>query len=96
MATTSPGCCTPAAGRTTAGLRDCLVFQVERTRALFTGGLRLADLVTGRLRREVRLFAHGGMAILDRIEGHDYDVLARRPTLGRGDLARLVWKEIWQ
>ena len=85
-----------ATGRTTGSLRDCLVFQVERTRALFTRGLGLVDLVSGRLRREVRLFAHGGLAILDRIEAEDYDVLARRPTLGRGDLARLVWKEIWR
>lgn len=85
-----------ATGRTTAGLRDCLVIQVARTRAIFARGLRLADLVSGRLRREVRLFGHGGLAILDRIEANDYDVMARRPTLGRGDLARLVWKEIWQ
>ena len=80
----------------TAGLRDCLAFEVARTRARFASGLELADLVDGRLRREVRLFAHGGLAILDRIEAHDYDVLAQRPTLGRGDFARLVWKELWR
>jgi squalene synthase HpnC len=81
---------------TTASLRDCLAFEVARTRARFASGLELADLVDGRLRREVRLFAHGGLAILDRIEAHDYDVLAQRPTLGRGDFARLVWKELWR
>lgn len=80
----------------TAGLRDCLAFELARTRARFASGLELADLVDGRLRREVRLFAHGGLAILDRIEAHDYDVLAQRPTLGRGDFARLVWKELWR
>jgi phytoene synthase len=85
-----------ASGRTTAALRDCLAFQVARTRERFASGLGLADLVDGRLRREVRLFAHGGLAILDRIEAHDYDVLAQRPRLGRGDLARLVWKELWR
>jgi squalene synthase HpnC len=85
-----------AARRTAPALRDCLAFQVERTRGLFARGLGLADLVDGRLRREVRLFAHGGLAILDRIAADDYDVLARRPTLGRGDLARLVWKELWR
>jgi len=82
--------------RMTSGLRDCLAFEVERTRARFASGLALADLVDGRLRREVRLFVHGGLAILDRIEAHDYDVLAHRPTLGRGDFARLVWKELWR
>jgi squalene synthase HpnC len=84
------------ARRTSPALRDCLAFQVERTRALFARGLGLAAMVEGRLRREVRLFANGGLAILDRIEAVDYDVLARRPTLRRGDLARLVWKELWR
>jgi squalene synthase HpnC len=83
-------------GRLTQGLRDCLAFEVERTRGLFTRGLALAGMVEGRLRREVRLFAHGGLAILDRIEAADYDVLAHRPTLGRSDLAWLVWKELWR
>jgi phytoene synthase len=80
----------------TPGFRDCLAFEVERTRAGFASGLALADLVDGRLRREVRLFAHGGLAILDRIAADGYDVLARRPRLGRADLARLVWKELWR
>jgi len=57
---------------------------------LFERGLALADMVTGRLAREVRLFARGGMAVLDRIEAVDHDVFARRPTLTRADLARLV------
>ncbi|HXJ34869.1 MAG TPA: squalene synthase HpnC [Candidatus Eisenbacteria bacterium] len=85
-----------ATRRTTDGLRACLAFQVERTRELFARGLALAGLVEGRLRREVRLFAGGGMAILDRIEAGNYDVLAERPRLHRGDLARLVWKELWR
>jgi squalene synthase HpnC len=84
------------AGRATDAFRACLAFQVERTRELFARGLALADLVEGRLRREVRLFAAGGLAILDRIDARDYDVLASRPRLGRGDLARLVWKELWR
>jgi squalene synthase HpnC len=83
-------------GATTAPFRACMAFEVTRTRELFARGLLLADMVDGRLRREVRLFAHGGLAILDRIEAHDYDVLAHRPRLGRGDLARLVWKELWR
>jgi squalene synthase HpnC len=80
----------------TPGFRDCLAFEVARTRGLFARGLGLADLVDGRLRREVRLFAGGGLAILDRIEAGNYDVLAARPTLGRGELARLVWRELWR
>ncbi|MGH7896122.1 MAG: squalene synthase HpnC [Candidatus Binatia bacterium] len=85
-----------AARTTTDALRACLAFQVVRTRELFARGGVLADMVDGRLRREVRLFAAGGIAILDRIEAANYDVLARRPRLGRGDIARLVWKELWR
>ena len=70
--------------------RRLLAFEVARTRDLFARGLALAGMVTGRLAREVRVFARGGLAILDRIAAADYDVFARRPTLTRGDLARLV------
>jgi squalene synthase HpnC len=83
-------------GRTTAGFRDCLAFEVARTRERFARGLGLGELVHGRLRREVRLFAHGGLVILERIEARGYDVLASRPRLRRRELAWLVWKELWR
>jgi squalene synthase HpnC len=74
--------------------RALLRFEVERARALFARGIALVDMVHGRLRREVRLFARGGLAILDRIEAVDYDVFARRPTLTKRDLARLVVRSL--
>jgi len=73
---------------------ELMRFEVARARAMFARGLVLADLVRGRLRREVRLFAHGGLAILARIEAAGYDVFTCRPTLGRRDLIRLVLKEM--
>ena len=85
-----------AVSRATDGFRRLLAFEVARTREYFARGLGLADLVTGRLRREVRLFARGGMAILDRIVAAEYDVFARRPKLGRGDLLRLVVQAVWR
>jgi phytoene synthase len=85
-----------AAGRVNEDFRQLLAFEIERTRGLFARGLGLADLVDGRLRREVRLFARGGLAILDRIEAVGYDVFARRPTLGRGDFVRLVVGALWR
>ncbi len=81
--------------RTTPEFAALMRFEVARARAWFARGLALAGLVRGRLRREVRLFAHGGLAILDRIEQVDYDVFGRRPALGRGDLVRLVLREVW-
>jgi squalene synthase HpnC len=82
------------ARRLTPAFADLMRFEVARARAMFARGLALADLVRGRLRREVRLFAHGGLAILDRIEATGYDVFTCRPTLGRRDLIRLVLKEM--
>ena len=85
-----------ATRRVNAGFRDLLAFEVPRTRALFERGLPLADMVGRRLRHEVRIFARGGLAILARIEAAGYDVFARRPTLGRGDLLRLVVRGLWR
>ncbi len=81
--------------RVTPGFRELLRFEVARARALFERGLPLAGMVTGRLRREVRLFARGGMAILDRIDAVDGDVFAHRPTLTRGDFVRLVLRTLF-
>ena len=47
-------------------------------------------MVRRRLAIEVRAFAGGGLAILDRIEFVDCDVFRRRPTLSRRDLGRVV------
>jgi phytoene synthase len=85
-----------AAGAPNAAFRALLAFEVARTRDLFRRGLPLAHLVEGRLAREVRIFAAGGLAILDRIEAADFDVFGRRPTLRRADLARLVLRGLWR
>jgi squalene synthase HpnC len=66
--------------------RDLLAFEVRRTRALFERGLPLARMVGGRLGVEIRLFAAGGLAILDRLDAAAWDVFTCRPTLARSDL----------
>ena len=70
--------------------RRLMAFQVERTRELFRRGLGLVPLVRGRLRLDLRLFSLGGLAVLDAIEGIDYDVLHRRPALSKARKAWLV------
>jgi len=84
-----------ASGRLTPGFAALMAFEVDRARAWFERGLGLVALVHGRLRREVRLFAHGGLAVLARIEETGYDVFTHRATLRRGDLLRLVLRELW-
>ena len=56
-------------------------FELERTRGLFREGLKLVELLDGRIRVDVELFSRGGMAILKKIEGVGYDVFRRRPRL---------------
>ncbi len=70
--------------------RALMAFQVSRTRELFRQGLGLVGRVRGRLRLELRLFNLGGLAVLDAIEGIDYDVLHRRPALSRLRKAALM------
>jgi squalene synthase HpnC len=77
-------------GILTAPVRRLLAFEVERARELLSTGLRLAELVEGRLRREVKLFAWGGFAILRAIELADFDVFSRRPTVSSPAKAGLV------
>ena len=85
-----------AARRTNPAFRELLAFEIGRTRALFTRGLPLADMVGRRLRHEVRIFVRGGLAILAHIEAAGYDVFTRRPTLGRAELVRLVVRGLWR
>lgn len=79
-----------AYGESSASLRALLRFQVERARTLLTEGSELADRVDRRLAREVRLFAAGGLAILDAIEAQGFDVFTSRPTLSSGHKTRLI------
>ena len=51
-------------------------------------------LVDRRLRRDILMFAGGGLAILRAIERIGYDVLAQRPKLGKLDYLKLGWNAI--
>jgi len=71
-------------------VRSLIAFQVDRARGFLQRGLALSQRVDRRLAREVRLFALGGLAILERIEKSDFDVFSSRPTLSRWDRVRLL------
>jgi squalene synthase HpnC len=68
--------CTPAFAR-------LMIFEVERTRGLFDQGRALAPRIPGALAVDIDLFSRGGLAILNRIEARDFDVLSSRPALTR-------------
>lgn len=69
-----------------AAMEEC----VEVARRLFLEGLPLAGMLDRRLAIDIELFSRGGMKILDKIQALGYDVLDRRPTIGKGERVRLL------
>ena len=67
------------------------------TRRHFSDGRGVADLVSGRLRWELRATWLGGTRILDRLASRRFDVFKSRPTLGWADagviaVRTLLWR----
>ena len=74
----------------TAGFRDLIKFEVERTEALFDEGEKLLPLLAAAYRRQIALFGKGGRAICAAVRRQDFDTLSRRPRLSKWQKARLV------
>lgn len=83
---------TPASG-------ELLRLQVARTRGFFDRGAELLPLLPIGARIDVDLFIRGGRATLDAIARVGYDVLTRRPTVGKWAkawlLVRAVGAKMW-
>ena len=74
--------------------RRLMAFEVDRARGMFEEGLKLVDMLDGRIRLDVALFTAGGAAVLRAIEEQGYDVLTRRPSLSRARKA-LLFLSTW-
>ena len=74
----------------TDGFRRLIAFEVDRARDLFHQGLPLVDRVDGTLKLDIALFSKGGLSVLDSIERQGFDVLSRRPVVGRVRKLRLL------
>ncbi len=72
-----------AAGRCTDAFRELMQFEVDRAEACFRLGARLVDELPRSLSVDVQLFTDGGRAVLRAIEAQNYDVLSRRPRVGK-------------
>ena len=81
-----------AAGICNDAFRELMAFQVERAQQYFQQGLPLVDLVEGKARLYIKLFSLGGMRVLDAIRGQGYDVLSKRPVVGKYRKAWLLLK----
>jgi len=65
--------------------------EVDFARGLLSSGAALHELVGPRLRRDILMFAGGGLAIARAIERVNYDVFRHRPKLNKLDYLRLGW-----
>jgi squalene synthase HpnC len=83
-----------ARGAATAGFVDLMRHEIGIARAMLAEGGELRRLVDRRLRRDIAMFAGGGLAILRAIERVDYDVFQRRPRLGKIDYLKLGWNAV--
>jgi squalene synthase HpnC len=81
-------------GEASSACRALLEDLCARARELFHKGLPLVDTVDRRLAVDLDLFSRGGMAILDRIAGQNYDVIAKRPALGKAVKGMLLLKAL--
>jgi squalene synthase HpnC len=74
---------------------DLMRLEIERTRLLFTEGLKLCSRVAPDLAFDIELFGRCGLEILRRIEGVGYDVFRRRPRLRKVDRLKLLAQCWW-
>jgi hydroxysqualene synthase len=63
-------------------------------RDLMLEGAPLVHRMPGRFGWELRLVVQGGLRILDKIEQRQFDAMAHRVVIGRGDAARLAWRAL--
>ncbi len=68
--------------------------EVAYAREMLIRGAELHRMVNRRLRRDILMFAGGGLAILRAIERVGYDVLHHRPKLGKPNYLRIGWNAL--
>lgn len=74
---------------------DLIADEVHWARSLMHEGVPLVHVLRGRIGWELRLVVQGGLAILDKIEAQGFDSFSHRPTVGKGDAPRLMWRALW-
>lgn len=74
----------------TPAFREVMREIVAKARGLFEEGLALPGMLDRRLALDIDLFSRGGMKVLEKIEQQDYNVLAARPKIGKGERVLLL------
>ena len=68
--------------------------EVRWARELMQQGAPLVHRLPGRIGWELRLVVQGGLAILGKIEARGFDSFSHRPTVGKADAPRLLWRAL--
>jgi phytoene synthase len=77
-----------------AAWQGLMKFQVDRARSLMLSGAGLGKALPGRIGLEIRATVQGGLRILQKIEGVNYDVFRRRPVLKAFDWPLLLLRAV--
>ncbi|WP_027014821.1 squalene synthase HpnC [Comamonas composti] len=85
----------PEPSALTPALRGLLAEQAAWARALMDQGAPLVHALPGRAGWELRLVVQGGLRILDKIDALQGASLHQRPTLGKADAPRMLWRALW-
>ncbi|HVJ09900.1 MAG TPA: squalene synthase HpnC [Acidisarcina sp.] len=83
-----------AAGHASEEFMELMRFEVAFAQRMFEQGLPLIGKVDRELALDLDLFSRGGMEILRAIERQRYDVLASRPSLGKGTKMALAARAV--
>ena len=83
-----------AAHRSSEKFIELMRHETGIARAMLVEGGELHRLVDKRLRRDIVMFAGGGLAILRSIERVGYDVFRMRPELAKIDYLKLGWSAL--
>ena len=79
-----------SARRFTAEFRSMMAFLVSYARTMLAEGAQISGTVDRDLAITLRLFSQGGAAALDGIVAQNYDVLKKRPSVGKGAKALML------
>jgi hydroxysqualene synthase len=83
-----------ASRRVSPQIGNLVRYEVARVRALFERARPLVDIVGSDLAVELALMWHGGMRILDKIEGVGKRLFAQRPQLNTADKALVLARSV--
>ena len=84
------------AARFTPAFARVMKDAVDVAQDLFEQGLPLVGKLDRRLALDIDLFSRGGMRVLEKIRGLDYNVLQERPAIGKTERVRLLLSSLFR